>query len=108
MEVTLNNLSELIDLVRKKAGVKVPAWKCVCIYYKICLPSMTTPFSAHCLALYHSIGGFKNETFDSYCRMPAILVDAFRVIQREYDRINKIRKDPKKAAEEAAIAKLGL
>jgi len=86
----------------------MPVWKCLCVYYGICLPSITTPFSARCCSLYNNLGGFANETFDSYCRLPAILVDAFGVIQREFARINKIRNNQQEAAAENAIAKMGL
>lgn len=52
---------------------------------------MATPFTAGCWEAYQRTGGLNNETYESYGRLPAILVQAVNIIQAEERRIEGIK-----------------
>ena len=91
VEITRDTWPKLIDVVRKKAGSEQPVWKCVGVYYSVCIVSLITLESREMWQLYQDIGGLKNETFDSYLQLPAPWIAACRVISSEIDRIDRVR-----------------
>ena len=52
---------------------------------------MVTDDTRYAWDMYGRIKGFKNESFESLQSMPALLVDAFDVIEAEVSRIESAR-----------------
>lgn len=100
--VTRDNWTLLIDEVHQTKSKDIPDWQCLFVYYNVCLASVITPFSAMVWNLYNRLNGFKSETYESFLRLPAILVDCVQVIQVELNRINDIRE--KEERQRAGIA----
>lgn len=99
LRVTRDTWPQAIDAVRDFADDKnIPVWACVTQYYDLCVPSIVSDRSLFAWQLYHDLDGFKNETFESYMKMPALLVDAFHVIKGEIARIEHIRQSNQEAA----------
>lgn len=91
-----DELHKLIDAVKEKKGFDGPTWQVFFGYYHICLPSMATPFTVACWEAYQRTGALNNETYESYGRLPAILVEAVNIIQAEERRIEGIRETAQK------------
>ena len=95
----------VVDAVHAHAGDdKIPVWNCLFGYYSLCRVSLITEFSLACYQVYMDLDGFHGENFQSYMRMPAIVVDSFHVIRDEISRIEKIRA---KQAEQRAAQQAG-
>ena len=95
--ITKENWQPLIDIVQKKAGKDkngnlMPIWRCMTTYYDICHESLMQPIAYYLFNLYNRIGGTKNETFESFHRLPPKYVHACNVIDSEIQRINEYGK----------------
>jgi hypothetical protein len=94
MRVSRETWPTAIDAVREFANdPKLPVWACLVHYYQLCIPSVVSPQSLFAWQLYHDLDGFKHETFESYMRMPAWLVDAFHIIGGEIRRIEQVQSE---------------
>lgn len=60
-------------------------------YYSVCIVSLVTPLSMYVWNLYQSINGTKNETFESYKKLPAIWGNICGIIDSEIARIDRIK-----------------
>jgi len=66
---------------------KYPIWKCV-QRYGICPMGIVTSLSVELWRLYNALGGTSRiSTPEEYYRLPAIYVDAVRIIERELTEI---------------------
>lgn len=69
----------------------IPIWKCLFGYYSVCIVSVVDDDSRAVWQMYSQLGGFAHETYRSYMELPAVIVDAFSVIEAEIARIEEVR-----------------
>ena len=93
IRVSKDSWYRAVETVREFANdPDVPVWICLAEYYQLCIPSVVTRESLILWRLYHDLDGFSRESYESYMRLPARIVDAFSTIKGEIDRIERIRK----------------
>jgi hypothetical protein len=89
--ITMCNNNEwhlIIDAVTTKAG-RQPEWKCLAGYYNVCIPSVISAESMLLFDAYIRSNRGRNETFESYLDMPAIVIDAFNALDIEFAKLLK-------------------
>ena len=92
MRLKRENWSEIIDAVHKHTNNKsIPLWSAVANYYHVCITSIATDLSVKLWNVYQSIGGTRNETYASYCDLPAFWTHACTVIDAEITRIENAK-----------------
>jgi hypothetical protein len=97
VEVTKDSWFEAVEIVREKTGnPDYPIWAVFVHHYPLCIGSMVSDFTWLAFTLHRKLGGFRNESVESYWRLPAILVDAFDEIDAEIQRIEAIRRARKR------------
>lgn len=97
VEITKDNWEPLLRVVREKAGKDkhgnvMPLWRCLTTYYDVCHESLLVPLANYLFNLYATIGGTKNETFESFHRLPPKYVHACNIIDAEIQRISEYGK----------------
>ena len=97
--ITRDNWTNIINAVRKinpKASVR----ECLLDYYPVCINHIITPLSRELWNIYCHVDGFKNNDFASYMDLPQVIYEGFVIIQREVDRIDKVRRSKQEATAE--------
>lgn len=87
--VVMNDPTEwpkVVRAVRLRSGDQ-PDWKCLAGYYNVCITSIMSPEIAALWRMYVRSGRGRNETCESYLEMPAIVADAFEVLDDETRKI---------------------
>lgn len=102
--ISKNNWTALLDKVEEKAGKKLPAYQCLANYYSVCVPSLITSFTTSMWEIWCVTDGLAHETYDSFMRVPAKIVDAMRTIRAEKDRLERIQREA--ATETEALAQI--
>lgn len=102
--ISKDNWTLLLDKVEEKAGKKLPAYQCLANYYSVCIPSLITSFTTSMWEMWRVTDGLAHETYDSYMRVPAKIVDAMRTIRTEKDRIERVQREA--ASESEALTQI--
>lgn len=87
----------MIDVVHERHGADIPDWKCLFVYYNLCVQSIVTPLSAAIMEMYHHTKGLANETYLSYLNLPAILADGCRIVSAELAQQEAVRERAEQA-----------
>lgn len=99
---------KIVVAARKHAGNdKIPLWSAMVSYYSVCVSSLVTELSFTLWDLYQRIDGTKNETYRSYYDLPAFWVSACGVIEKETNRIDKIKEDKNQRQQRQLLRRLG-
>jgi len=80
----------VVEAVEKRAG-KQPPWKCLTGYYNVCVASIVAPESMVLWQMYMRSGRGRNETWQSYLDMPAIVAEAFELFDVEVNMLERMR-----------------
>lgn len=102
--ISKDNWTVLLDKVEEKAGKQLPAYQCLANYYSVCIPSLITSFTTSMWEIWRVTDGLAHETYDSFMRVPARIVDAMRTIRVEKDRIEQVQREA--ASESEALAQI--
>lgn len=90
LTITRANWTDVIDEVHK-LDPNMPDWQCL-LQYSVCPRGVISPLSYELLELYRALDGTNRvATIEQYNALPALYVDACRVIGAEMARIKKVR-----------------
>lgn len=107
LRVTRDNWWQIVEAARKHAGKpNLPAYACLFHYYNVCLVSLVDVLSMKLWNLYQRIDGTKNETYESYSRLPAFWGDACAIIDTEIGRIDRQRASEERQRQAEAIKRV--
>lgn len=88
--ITKENWTDVIDATHR-IDPNIPVWRCLQIY-SVCPNGIISPLSLALYETYTACGGFGNISPSDYFEMSAFYSDAVKVINRERNRIAKMRK----------------
>jgi hypothetical protein len=82
--------TKVVDAVEARAG-RQPEWKCLVGYYSVCVESVVSDLSAMLWKMYVRTNKGRNETYDSFLDLPAIVADGYEVIDAEMSKLERIK-----------------
>lgn len=107
IRASIQTWETIVTAARDHAGNdNLPIWSAMVNYYSVCIPSIVSDLSFKLWDLYQRIGGTKNETYDSYCNLPAFWVHACSIIDSEIARIDKVRVDKDRRVQQELLRRM--